>query len=50
MVSLKAVPAVWVPGFGTVKETGVARGLTVMLPDVPVTEPWVAVSVVVWAS
>ena len=50
MVSLKAMPAVWAPGFGTVKETGVARGLTVMLPDVPVTEPWVAVSLVVWAS
>ncbi len=50
MVSLKPVPAVWGPGFVTVKATGVASAATVTLPDVPVTLPCVAVRVVVWAS
>jgi hypothetical protein len=49
MVSLKVVPAVWDDGVGTVKEFKVVA-LTVKLVDVPVTELWVAVSVVDWAS
>ena len=50
MVSLKAVPAVWVLGVGTEKAVAPPAVDTVKLPDVPVIEPWVTVSVVVWAS
>ena len=50
MVSLKAEPALWVLGVGTENETALLTGFTVKLPDVPETEPWVAVSVVDWAS
>ena len=48
--SLKAVPAVWVEGVGTVKWSADEAPLTVKLPEVPVRLPWVAVSVVLWAS
>ena len=52
MVSLKGVPAVWVPGLATEKPLVVVRADTVKLGEVPVRLGllWVAVSVVVWAS
>ena len=40
MVTLNGVPAVWVPGLATVKDDRRGGPLTVMLPEVPVTEPW----------
>ena len=43
-VSLKAVPAVGVPGFERVKRLAVAAPLTVKLVEVPLNVPWVAVS------
>ena len=49
MVSPKAVPAVWAPGLATVNELAPAAA-TVKLVEVPVTKPWVAASVVDWAS
>lgn len=48
--SLNETPATWLPGFATEYAVAVVSGLTVMLPEVPVTKPWVAVKVVVWAS
>jgi hypothetical protein len=48
MVSLNAVPAICVAGVGTVNELNVFE-VTVKLPEVPAIEPWVAVSVVLWA-
>ena len=43
-VSLKAVPAVGVPGVERVKRLAVAAPLTVKLVEVPLNVPWVAVS------
>ena len=48
MVSVKGVPAVAV-GVDRVKLCAPA-GLTVKEAELPVARPWVAVSVVVWAS
>ena len=53
MVSLKAVPAVGVPGLLSEKPLAVVSADTVKLPEVPVMVGgplWVAVSDVVWAS
>ena len=48
-VTLKALPAVWVPGLDTLK-VNTPAGLTVKLPVFPVAEPCVAVrEVVAWA-
>ena len=49
MVSLKATPAVWVPGLAGEKLAAVPAE-TLKLPDLPVIDPWVTVSVVDWAS
>jgi hypothetical protein len=47
-IVLNGAPAVWLPGFATVKELA-EPAPTVKLFDTPVIEPWVAVRVVVSA-
>ena len=42
------MPAICVDGVGTVNELK-EFAVTVKLPEMPVMEPWVAVSVVLWA-
>ena len=49
MVTLNAVPAVWVLGVGTEKAAAPA-GFTVKLDVFPVIVLWVTVNVVDWAS
>ena len=48
-VSENAVPAVGVFGVLSTKVLAEPVPVTVKVPEVPVAEPWLAVSVVVWA-